>query len=330
MNVLVSLAAVGGLFLVGWIGTAAGLGWLFGVVLPYAALALFFGGLVVRVLGWANVPVPFRIPTTCGQQRSLPWIKQQKFENPHNALEATGRMALEVLFFRSLLRNTKTEMTPDRKLVYATDISLWLGAMAMHWAFLIVVIRHLRLMTNPVPWFIGFIENVDGFLEIGGLPLVYMTSVIFVLGVGYLLFRRLTDPQVRYLSLVGDYFPLFLLLGIGVSGICLRHVFKTDLSGVKELTLGLTHFSPVVPDTLSPLFFGHLFLVTVLLAYFPFSKLVHMAGVFLSPTRNLASNNRAVRHINPWDYPVKVHPYDEYEDDFRDKMKAAGVPVERP
>jgi nitrate reductase gamma subunit len=92
----------------------------------------------------------------------------------------------------------------------------------------------------------------------------------------------------------------------------------------------LTHFSPVVPETLSPLFYGHLFLVTVLLAYFPFSKLVHMAGVFLSPTRNLAGNNRAVRHVNPWDYPVKVHPYDEYEDEFREKMKAAGVPVERP
>ena len=35
-----------------------------------------------------------------------------------------------------------------------------------------------------------------------------------------------------------------------------------------------------------PLFFAHLFLVSALLAYFPFSKLMHGAGVFLSPTRN--------------------------------------------
>jgi nitrate reductase gamma subunit len=312
MNVLVSLVAVVGLFLLGWIGASAGLGWLLGVVLPYAALALFFGGLIHRVWGWASAPVPFRIPTTCGQQRTLPWIKQQKLENPHNGFQAAGRMALEVLFFRSLLRNTKTELTTDKRLVYATDMSLWLGAMAMHWAFLIILIRHLRFMTNPVPWFVGFVGSVDGFLEVGGLPLIYTTSVLFVVGAGYLLFRRLRNVQVRYLSLVGDYFPLFLLLGIGVSGICLRHLFKTDISGVKELMLGLTHFSPVVPETLSPLFYGHLFLVTVLLAYFPFSKLVHMAGVFLSPTRNLASNNRAVRHVNPWDYPVKVHPYEEY------------------
>ena len=64
--------------------------------------------------------------------------------------------------------------------------------------------------------------------------------------------------------------------------------------------------------------------------YFPFSKLVHLGGVFLSPTRNLANNNRMVRHINPWNAPVKVHTYEEYEDEFRDKMIEAGIPVEHP
>jgi len=59
------------------------------------------------------------------------------------------------------------------------------------------------------------------------------------------------------------------------------------------------------------------------------SKLVHMGGVFLSPTRNLANDNRMRRHINPWNYPVKVHSYEEYEDEFRDKMKPAGIPVEK-
>jgi len=52
-------------------------------------------------------------------------------------------------------------------------------------------------------------------------------------------------------------------------------------------------------------------------------------GVFLSPTRNLSNNSRFVRHINPWNYPVKVHTYDEYEEEFRDKMIEAGLPVEK-
>jgi hypothetical protein len=35
------------------------------------------------------------------------------------------------------------------------------------------------------------------------------------------------------------------------------------------------------------------------------------------------------RHINPWDYPVKVHTYEEWEDEFRPMMKAAGMPLEK-
>jgi hypothetical protein len=71
-------------------------------------------------------------------------------------------------------------------------------------------------------------------------------------------------------------------------------------------------------------------LITVLLAYFPFSKLMHAGGVFLSPTRNMANNSRMVRHINPWNDPsIKPHSYAGYEDDFREAMVEAGLPVEK-
>jgi len=329
MNILVALAAVGGLFLVGLLGGMAGMGWLFGIVIPSVAMVLFLGGMVGKVWGWSKSAVPFRIPTTCGQQKSLDWLPHSRFETPFTPLQTVGRMALEVLFFRSLLRNTKAELVDGQRLVYRTDLALWLGGLLMHWSFLVILLRHLRLMTNPVPGWVTFIENTDGFLEIG-LPVIFVTTVTFLLGVTYLLVRRLTNPQVRYISLIGDYFPLFLLLGIGLSGVWMRHFGKVDIASIKELMVGLFHFSPVVPEGISPLFFGHLFLVSVLLAYFPFSKLTHMAGVFLSPTRNMASNNRAVRHVNPWDYPVKVHTYEEYEDELRGKMVGAGIPVEKP
>jgi len=328
MKVLVSLAVAVGLFLVGTLGTLPGMGWVFGVVLPYIAIAMFFVGLTYKVMSWAKVPVPFRIPTTCGQQKSLPWIKQEPLENPHNALTVVGRMALEVLLLRSLLRNTKTQMTEDRRLVYGAVPWLWLAAMAMHWSLLIILFRHLRLMTNPVSYCVTFLEQVDGFFEVG-IPVIFITTVVFLVSLLYLLLRRLANAQVRYISLASDYFPLFLLLGIGLSGFFLRHCYKTDVVAAKQLAIGLVSFQPVVPDTINWLFYGHLFLVAVLLAYLPFSKLTHMAGAFLSPTRNMANSNRQVRHINPWDYPVKVHPYEEYEDELRDKMKSAGVPVER-
>lgn len=328
MNVLTGFGVVAVLLLVGMGGAAAGMEGLFGVVIPYAAAALFVGGLVWRVMRWASVPVPFRIPTTTGQQRSLPWIRHQPLENPHRTRDVLGRMALEVLFFRSLFRNTKTELTADKRLVYGTSLGLWAGALAMHWALAFVLFRHLRLVTEPVPAAVTFVSRLDGFMEIG-VPVVYASGVVLLAALGYLLYRRLRIPQVRYISLPEDHFALFLLLGIAGSGLWLRYVTNTDIAGVKELLLGLAHFAPTVPEGLNPLFYGHLFLVSALLVYFPTGKLLHAPGVFLSPTRNLANNNRAVRHVNPWDHPVEVHTYEEYEDELRDKMIGAGIPVEK-
>ena len=328
MTFFLPLLAVVALFLLGYFGAQAGLGLLFGVILPYIAVVLFLGGLIYRILDWAKVPVPFRIPTTCGQEKSLPWIKSSPLENPHNGPTVVGRMALEILFFRSLLRNTKSEIIDNSRVTYASSPWLWLGAMVFHWSMLIIVVKHLRFFADPTPGFVTFMQDVDGFLQIG-VPIFQLTTFLFIAALAYLLVRRLIVPQLRYISLATDYFPLFLLLSIGISGFWLRYVAKTDIVGVKELAIGLVTFSPVTPETVAPLFYAHLFLVSVLVSYLPFSKLAHMPGVFMSPTRNMANTNRVMHHTNPWDYPVKVHTYEEYEDEFRDKMKTAGIPVDK-
>lgn len=320
-----------GLFYAGYGGANAGMKYFLGVILPYAALAVFLIGVVYRVLAWAKVPVPFRITTTCGGHKTHDWLPRSKLDNPSNAVETIGRMLLEVLTFRSLLKNTKTQLGDDNRPVYATEIFLWLGAIVFHYCFLVVLLRHLRLFVEPTPFFVTMIERADGFFQIG-TPVFYLTSFGIIAGLAYLLARRLFTPQVRYISLLNDYFPLFLLLGIAISGFWLRYISKSDIVAIKELATGLATASPpgaAVLANISPLFFGHFFLVSMLLIYFPFSKLMHMAGVFLSPTRNMANNNRAVRHINPWNYPVKLHTYEEYEEEFGDLMKAVGLPVEK-
>jgi nitrate reductase gamma subunit len=326
MGILASLAAVAALLLAVWVGVA-GLGWrwLFGAGLPYAAAALFVGGVVAKVVGWARSPVPFSIPTTCGQQKSLSWIAQSKVENPSTTLGVIARMALEVLCFRSLFRNTRTELR-DGRLSYASSKWLWAAGLAFHYSFLVILLRHLRFFAEPVPGFVLALARLDGFVLVG-LPVVYATTVIFLGAATFLFLRRVVSPQLRYLSLAGDWFPLFLLLAIGLSGAWLRHVSKIDVPAVKAMVMGLLHLAPRAPD-LGVVFYAHLFLVSTLLAYFPFSKLMHMAGVFLSPTRNLTANSREVRHVNPWNRPVPVHTYQEYEDEFRERMRGAGLPLE--
>ena len=306
----------------------ANLQFLFGVVIPYAAVAIFILGVIYKVVKWGSSPVPYCIPTTCGQQKSLPWIKQSKIENPSNTFWVIIRMALEVLFFRSLFRNIKTELRDGPKLSYGSDKWLWMAGMAFHWSFLIILIRHFRFFSEGLPLPIHMVEVLDAFLQIG-VPLLYMTDVVLLAAVTYLFLRRIFIPQIKYISLPADYFPLFLILGIAISGILMRYFMKTDIVSVKMLALGLISFNPVVPEGIGVIFYVHLFLISVLFAYFPFSKLMHMAGVFMSPTRNMPNNSRMVRHINPWNHPVHLHTYEEYENDFRDKMKGAGLPVEK-
>ncbi len=328
MNLGFALLVVAMLVLVALLGVGlAGLYNIFGVVIPYAAFVTFLAGFVYRVLRWGKAPVPFRIPTTCGQQKSLPWIKANRLDSPQNTADLVGRMALEIFLFRSLFRNTKVELRGERPL-YGGAKWLWLAGLVFHWSFFFILLRHLRFFFEPVPGLVNMLAALDGFFEIG-VPALYLTDVALLLGVSYLFLRRVLIPQVRYISLPSDYFPLFLILGVAVSGVLTRYFYRVDLLGVKELCLGWIRFQPVVPGGIGLSFYVHLFLVSVLLAYLPLSKLMHMGGVFLSPTRNLANNSRRRRHINPWNSPVKVHTYEEYEDEFREKMKAAGLPVEK-
>jgi nitrate reductase gamma subunit len=200
----------------------------------------------------------------------------------------------------------------------------------------VVVIRHLRFFTEPIPGFVQFVEYMDSFMQTGvvplsgfGLPALMLSGFALLGGVSLLFLRRLLLSQMRYISLPADYFPLFLITAIALTGVLMRYLLKVDVVSVKELALGLVSFKPKSPEGIGVLFYIHFFLVSVLLAYFPFSKLVHMGGIFLSPTRNLSNNTRIVRHVNPWNYPVKTHTYDEYEEEFRDKMVEAEIPVEK-
>jgi nitrate reductase gamma subunit len=325
MRAFLALVAVAALWGLGYALGGVASGSIVTVALPYAAIVVFVAGVVWRVVRWARAPVPFHIPTICGQQKSLPWITAQPLESPASTLGVVGRMALEVLAFRSLFRNTRARLGGGR-LLHIDQKWLWLGAVAFHYSLLMVLTRHVRFFVEPVPGLVVLLQHLDGFFQVG-VPEVYVSTVGITLGLAYLTWRRFANPQVRYVSLAADYFPLFLLLSIAATGILMRHFVKTDIVSVKEVAIGLVTFHPRTGAHLSPLFAIHLTLVSVLLLYFPFSKLTHMAGIFLSPTRNLANDSRARRHVNPWNPAVKTHSYDEWEEEFHDKLVAAGIPV---
>lgn len=331
---LASIVLVLLIALIAWCGAAIGLAPLFGVVLPYVAVLVFIIGMIWRMVYWAKSPVPFCIPTTGGQEQSLDFIKQNKIDCPSTTWGVIKRMFVEVFLFRSLFRNTHAVMIEEDPVnkgprsIYYSSKWLWCFSLIFHYSVLVIVIRHLRFFMEPVPCVITWVETIDGIMQFGS-PRFYWTGGLALVALLFLLCRRLWNHRLRYISLLNDYFPLWLLLGIVISGIILRYFDKTEISQVKIYLMGLTHFSPIAAAGINALFFVHLTLVCTLLIYFPFSKLAHMPGVFFSPTRNLPNNTRRVRYINPWNPPKQFFTYAEYEDTYREAMAEAGLPLEK-
>jgi nitrate reductase gamma subunit len=120
-----------------------------------------------------------------------------------------------------------------------------------------------------------------------------------VAGLGGLWARRFLVDRVRYISALSDHLMLALLLAIAMTGMAMDYIIPTDIVALKAFFLGLMYFNwhPIPED---PLLLVHLGLVATLMIIFPISKLLHVPGVFFSPTRNQVDNPREQRHIAPW------------------------------
>ena len=192
---------------------------------------------------------------------------------PLNATGAGLRVAREVLLFKSLFKSNKW---------------IWLFGAIFHVALALVLLRHLRDFIQP-DW--TWVVHLKPFDKYAGYALVF--------GLVGLWARRLFQARVRYISHASDHLILLLLAAIAASGLAIRYVERVDLMALKAFALGLLYFDwqPLPGD---PLLLIHLALVAALMIVFPFSKLLHVPGVFFSPSRNQADNPRERRHLAPW------------------------------
>uniref|UniRef100_A0A7J2TLW0 Menaquinol oxidoreductase n=1 Tax=Archaeoglobus fulgidus TaxID=2234 RepID=A0A7J2TLW0_ARCFL len=299
------------------------IGVIFGVIVPYIAFAIFVIGVVYKFVYWAKSAVPLKIPTTSGQQKSLNFIKRtiyDRFDSPFTKWETVVRMLLEIFAFRSLLKNTRYYM--DR-LSQRDARWLWLFAILFHYCLLLVLIRHTKFFLEPVPAFVEMLSELEAFKGVF-IPSLYISGIAIIVALFLLWFRRIFLSRERCISLPSDHFALILLLAIVISGNLMRYFIKVDISAVKGLILSLMAFD--IPravefaNTIEPMFYIHFALGSFLLAYFPFSKLMHAGGIFFSPTRNMPNNCRAERHVNPWNPPYKGITWQEYYEAYKDQL----------
>jgi len=101
--------------------------YLFAAVL-YAAVAVFVAGLVRKVVQYARVRAPLKIPTTPAP--TTPW--------------GVGlRLVREIVFFESLFK---------------ANLWIWLFGWLFHGALLLVLLRHLRYFVEPVWSWVAWLQ----------------------------------------------------------------------------------------------------------------------------------------------------------------------------
>ncbi|MEJ2692998.1 MAG: respiratory nitrate reductase subunit gamma [Candidatus Thiodiazotropha sp.] len=183
------------------------------------------------------------------------------------------RLFREVVFFESLFKGTKWT---------------WIFSWMFHMGLALVLIRHLRYFIEPVWLPIALIQ-----------PIGKYAAFAMLFGLAGLLARRIFVDRVRYISAPSDYLWLLLLIGIGGSGALMTFAIHPDVVAVKRYFIGFF----TVPDAQLPMdlpLLIHLALVAGLMILLPFSKLLHIPGVFFSPTRNQVDNSREKRHLVDW------------------------------
>ena len=186
---------------------------------------------------------------------------------------AAYRVGREVFLFESLFKSSK---------------AIWIFAVLFHACLAVEFISHLRFVVGDVPFPIIALQ-----------PMALFSGLGLIAGLAGLWARRVLIDRNAYISQTSDHLMLGLIIGIALAGMAMRYITHTDIASVKAFMLGLMFFDwqPLPTD-----FFllVHLLLVAILMIVLPFSKIVHMAGIFFSPSRNQCDDARERRHLADW------------------------------
>ncbi|MCW8956740.1 MAG: respiratory nitrate reductase subunit gamma [Gammaproteobacteria bacterium] len=231
-----------------------------------AATLVMIIGLLVKIKQYHSTPAPLKIPVTPA---------------PKSTGGVVLRLAKEVIFFAALFRSNKWT---------------WLFGWMFHISLALAFLRHLRYVIDPegmlgFMWPLISLEIVQSFGKYAGFAMV-----VGLLG---LFGRRIFVSRVRYISSPSDYLMLLLFMFIAFSGLMMSFVSHVDIVQVKAFMLGILNLDLQDLPASGPLLI-HLVLVSILALILPVSKLLHIPGVFYSPSRNQVDNPREKRHIADW------------------------------
>lgn len=228
-------------------------------VTPYIAVAIFTVGILYRLGRWAGSRIVHNI-TLPGPSAVF----------PKTVTEAGVEIGSQVIFFKSL---------------FLLNRGLWIGAWPMHLALGAVLGGHLvGIYTLGTQFAIipGISEHLSE--QMSNLLGTTMGLAMFFFLL-YLLYRRMAVDYVRQVTATSDYLHLLLILAIVSVGNFMRlfPAYGLEYAPAKEYITYLLLMKPIPASAEvmhNSLFVVHQMLVQILLVVFPFSKLMHVLGMF--------------------------------------------------
>ena len=171
----------------------------------------------------------------------------------------------ETLFFPSLFKG---------------DRVLWVFAWFFHITLALVFVGHIRVFSTMIDGMLmkfGMTsDGIDSMSSISG-----GAAGILLLATGILLFvRRLIIPRVREITGIPDFLAPLLIIAIIVTGDWIRFTGHFELEQTRVWTASLLTFSPIIPA--DGMFLLHILLAQALIAFIPFSKILHFGGIFFT------------------------------------------------
>ncbi|NQT38276.1 MAG: respiratory nitrate reductase subunit gamma [Planctomycetes bacterium] len=226
---------------------------LVGVVLPYMALVVFVAGMIYRINSWKKLASP----------------SMTLFPAPPTSGENTINMLKEVALFKSLFHG---------------DRVLWVLAWSFHVVLALIFVGHFRVFTGLVDAMLGVFMSTEAIQAMSG-GAGGAAGVLILAALILLLVRRMTLQRAQEVTGPADYLALLLLGVIVFTGNMMRfsaHHF--DLTLTHEYFAALATFSVSTSQAAlqNNVFLVHLCLALVLIMAIPFSKILHLGGIFFT------------------------------------------------
>lgn len=220
-------------------------------VLPYITLIIFVVGMGYRFYVWSKTPQPGAITL---------------FPAPASGRAMFFNVIKESFLFPSLFKG---------------DRFLWLVAWVFHLTLALIVIGHVRVFTDFPRLWAALGINADAMSAVSGGIAGILITVCAVLLIG----RRMAIGRVKEVTNPSDYLALLLIIAILVTGNLMRFAAHFDLAITREYFSALATYSVTsagLPQ--SGMYTIHFLLAQLLIMFIPFSKILHLGGIFFTQT----------------------------------------------